>query len=648
MILILLLFLLIILHKFIYSFDFFKDTNKYNINYKEKYNIIEYNNLNSVGKINDHEIINQNYKTNNPEFVKLQKINNLDNFNNFILILDFPYFGGGTTFFLNTILSKYKDNQNFLIVRNFNKNIHFYINDEYKLKNIYFENDAIKLLHLNKNKIKKIFINSIIGHSKIFIDNILLLNSDVTSITHDYSLLYDNWQPSNFNNLFDNYTIVNSNINIINIKNLITQDINNLPIYDKYLEKGKQIIISPLPDYQNKFNKINTNNSKIVVGVVGNISNIKGRELIVELINNNLYDVYIFGNLFVDYDKQYSYKNINEFNDLLVKIKPNIWIEATKWPETYSYCLSLMFITNLPILYLYKDFISVIENRLINYEKAIVFNNIKQLIDNKIIEKNVQNYFYTIEPMIYYNEFWETYFGSNNNITINIDKKNIVLMTSKIIVSNEKLIYTEKRSIYSVNERFLQTINTIESIRKYIPNSYIILIDNSQLDDNMIIKLKEKTDHFINVTNNTELNYYTDVNEYKALGEISQQLFVYNIFLKNLDISKINYFFKISGRYFLNENFNYSIFDNQNNIFKKNNEVTDRNYYYTSFYKLNKNILEFYFSKLKEAMDNKEIYMNDKSDLEVIIPSLLKDKFTTVDNIGLTQIYSVWNKIDYI
>jgi hypothetical protein len=466
------LLLFIILYIFVYNIDFFKDTNKYNINYREKYNIKEYNNEN-LSNFDSKFLINQKFEPRNPEFIKLKKIDNLDKFNKFIIILDFPYLGGGTTFFLNSILSKYSQTNTFLIIRTFNANIHFYINDEFKLDSIFFDESAITLLHKNRLKIEKIFINSIIGHSKIFIDNLLLLNNDITSITHDYSLLYDIWQPENFNELFEGYKIINSNINIKIIKTLITQDINNLPIFDKYLEKGKDIVITSLPDYKNKLNKIISNNLKIVVGVLGHISNVKGRELIVELINNNLYDVYIFGNLFVDYDRQYTYSNITELNELLIKFKPNIWIEASKWPETYSYCLTLSMITELPILYLHKDFISVVENRLSKYPKAIEYSNIKQVIDNKLIEKHSQNYFYTISPIIYYNEFWEIYFSSKNNQPPIIETFNNTNIYKNGNVCFIHVCNIKTNDEYMGQKIFLDQINYIRTTKLYDKLDYI-------------------------------------------------------------------------------------------------------------------------------------------------------------------------------
>ena len=48
-----------------------------------------------------------------------------------------------------------------------------------------------------------------------------------------------------------------------------------------------------------------------------------------------------------------------------------------------------------------------------------------------------------------------------------IHNKNLVLITSKIIVSNAKWTYTSIRSTYTPEERAFQTFETIKSIRKY-------------------------------------------------------------------------------------------------------------------------------------------------------------------------------------
>lgn len=270
-----------------------------------------------------------------------------------------------------------------------------------------------------------------------------------------------------------------------------------------------------------------------------------------------------------------------------------------------------------------------------------------------LVKQHKQDYFYQIEPFIYFNEWWDNYFITKNNfniveITDKYINKNIVLVTSKLVVSNNVYSYTNNRSIYTKQQRFLQTINTIASIRKYIPDSYIVLIDNSTLNKIEYDTIKYKTDYFINITDNNMLNYYTNDHKLKLFGELLQQLCFYDNFFKKIDRNLIKNFFKISGRYFINDNFNFKNYDNDLNIFKKNESVTDRDYYYTSFYKLTPSILAEYFEQLNIILSEENLYNeNTVSDFEVVIPSKIKNK-TIITNLGVTQIFSVWNTIDNI
>lgn len=248
-------------------------------------------------------------------------------------------------------------------------------------------------------------------------------------------------------------------------------------------------------------------------------------------------------------------------------------------------------------------------------------------------------------------EHFIKYGFSENRIykLINLNNKNVVFITSKIYVSNTKFSYVDNRSVYTPDERYTQTIETIISIRNNIPNSYIVLFDNSVFTNNNYFNfLNNNVDKFINVTDDKFLNFYTDKYEYKAFADISQQLVFYNSFFKLVDIKTIKNFFKISGRYLINYSFNFNDYDNNNIIFKKNNNVTDRDYYYTCFYKLTPNIIHEYFDKLQMLIDNKHLYENNVSDLEVILPKMLIDKITLLQNLGITQRIAVFNTIENI
>jgi hypothetical protein len=231
---------------------------------------------------------------------------------------------------------------------------------------------------------------------------------------------------------------------------------------------------------------------------------------------------------------------------------------------------------------------------------------------------------------------------------IDLNNKNVVLITSKIYVSDKKFSYINIRSIYTVQERFEQTLETIFSIKKNIPESYIILIDNSEFNDKYYEILNKSVDKFINITNNDLLNFFTNEYEYKAFADISQQLLCYDIFLKYVDPKSIKYFFKISGRYLINDTFNFNTFDNENIIFKKNQDVVDRDYYYTCFYKLNSNFISEYFNNLKILIKNKHLYENDVSDLEVILPKLMIDKINLIDNLGILERIAVFKGLKNI
>ena len=113
-------------------------------------------------------------------------------------------------------------------------------------------------------------------------------------------------------------------------------------------------------------------------------------------------------------------------------------------------------------------------------------------------------------------------------------------------------------------------------------------------------------------------------------------------------MNSIQNFFKISGRYILNETFIFDNFNNDLNIFKKNNDVTNRDYYYTCFYKLNSKILPEYFNNLQTLLDNKHLYENDVSDIEVIVPKTIIDNITLIENLGITERIAVIKSVNNI
>jgi hypothetical protein len=646
------------------------NTNNNNYNFLKKFNTIKNTTIKNTNQnfntyIENKDVLFTKLYTSDTNEHKMCKINNdiLDILDNFILIIDFPNFGGGTTFFLNTIVTHFKNNNVFIIARNFNNMLQLSINDEYELINKYNTVESIHFLNEYKNKINKIFVNHTINHNKDFLNELFLINKKTTLITHDYYSLFNKAQP--YFEEFEKLSINNKAlIDINNYDLVISQNECNLNIFSKYY--NNKIYIVELPDFKKKDkliinNTTNTTNisntsntTNIIVGIIGAISIIKGRDVLEKIINffdNSSIKIIVFGDVNINnFHNFYKYNSISDLNLLLIKHKPNILLELSLWPETYSYSLSISMLTDLPIIYLKKPFLSVIEKRLSTYKKAHSFKNIQEL-KNLIINYN-QNYYYTIEENIYFDNFWNAYFSNSYNLTNNvhfnnINNKNIVLITSKIYVSKNPFSYVNNRSCYTPQQRLQQTFDTIKSIRKFIPDSYIILIDNSKFNYFECMFFKNTVDIFINITDNEFLNFYTDIFEYKAFAEISQQIHFFKLFLKN-DYSKIKNFFKISGRYLINEDFCYNNYDNDYNIFKKNIEVLDREYYYTCFYKLDKSILEEVNNILMELFNNKTNYMNNFSDLEVIFPNKIINKIKLIDKLGIVENIGVWEYIKNI
>ena len=591
-------------------------------------------------------------KRNNPNFRTLKIENNiyekLVEYDNILLIIDFPCFGGGCSFFLNTILSRYKKETTFLIVRNFNNKIYFYLNDEIIFEPYMDESGAIHLINHLKNKIQKVFFNSIVEHSITFINQILDLNFDSTILTHDYSLFFKKPQM-HYYEITDE--AVDYKLNIHRFNRVVSQHIGNLHTFGKYMNDYNNINISALPDYRNFEKKvINSNSNKFVIGIIGDISAEKGyyilHELHKKIQNKNNIEIIVFGKVHIkQIKKQYSYHTIVDLNKLLETHKPNILLELSLWPESFSFTLTLAMITNLPIFYQNKFYPCTVQRRLSLYHNAHCFDNIKDVTLKWLYSKS-QDYFYTIKPVIHFPPFWEYYFSNNNiqPITHVLNQNfNVVIVTSKIYTSLKPFSYAPNRSIYSKDERFNQVIVTIETIRKYIPDSFVILYDNSIFKDNEYQTLNNITDCFINHHNDEIVNELTNNCIHKLYGEISQTYKMLEYLRKHYNNMNIKNLFKITGRYKINDTFNYQQYNDENEmIFKRNNDVVDRAYYFTCFYKIGGKKLDYFHNIMEELFEDIQNEAYDYEDYEVVLPMLLYNQFKCVEHLGVTQDIAVW------
>ncbi len=180
----------------------------------------------------------------------------------------------------------------------------------------------------------------------------------------------------------------------------------------------------------------------------------------------------------------------------------------------------------------------------------------------------------------------------------------LVLITSLAKTPNTPLSYSNIRSVFTHDERFEQTKRSIQSVREKIEGAKILLIECSDLSDEQRDYFKNNCDYFYNLYEREDRDdFSTKVNsKYKTLGELTltTEAFKY-IFENNIEFKN---FYKLSGRYWINENFDINKFKN-----KKCHLNTDINclnnikYVSTCLYKLDYDYTVKWFNYLKDLFD---------------------------------------------
>lgn len=159
------------------------------------------------------------------------------------------------------------------------------------------------------------------------------------------------------------------------------------------------------------------------------------------------------------------------------------------------------------------------------------------------------------------------------------NKRNIVIITSVICPPQAFLSYTRTRSVFSPAQRYEQTLNSIRSVRKHIPNSWVILVECSLLNDQWENTLKTLTNKFVNLHKQDDLRQQVH-SPFKALGEITQTKHA----LAFVTLENVEHIFKLSGRYSINDNFKWSTFAQGKTVVKP--IFGSRDNVLTAFYKI--------------------------------------------------------------
>jgi dTDP-4-dehydrorhamnose reductase len=131
---------------------------------------------------------------------------------------------------------------------------------------------------------------------------------------------------------------------------------------------------------------------------------------------------------------------------------------------------------------------------------------------------------------------------------------NIFLITSAINPVNKPIDGGYTRSIFSVEQRMEQTLNTIKSIRCKVPDSMCIWVESTILTPEQEQIAKSNCELVFNLSENGLCSMYVN-GDNKSLGETMTLYFSLKYIFEN-DI-KFNTISKISGRYYLDDHYKF-------------------------------------------------------------------------------------------
>lgn len=129
----------------------------------------------------------------------------------------------------------------------------------------------------------------------------------------------------------------------------------------------------------------------------------------------------------------------------------------------------------------------------------------------------------------------------------------IFIVTSVINTGNVSWNYCKHRSLYGVEERYVQTLDTIDSIRKYSVDGKILLIEGGKLEENKLEQLKSLCDYLEYLGDDIETYNNCISSNCKGLGD-SWLILKGLLYIKKSGQMYRN-IYKISGRYQMNENY---------------------------------------------------------------------------------------------
>ena len=166
------------------------------------------------------------------------------------------------------------------------------------------------------------------------------------------------------------------------------------------------------------------------------------------------------------------------------------------------------------------------------------------------------------------------------------------------------MFYT-RWSVYSYQERLNQTVYTISSARKHIPNAYIVLLEGGTAQEKDIEYFKNIVDEYITVNVTPFL---------KSVGEFRLLHTYFNMESTKSKILECNSVSKLSGRYYLNDKFNFEKYTDRICV-KYRVDHNNLGGFETRYYKMPSHYFDTFLEKLNSMLED-ETFMTSYMDIE--------------------------------
>lgn len=219
----------------------------------------------------------------------------------------------------------------------------------------------------------------------------------------------------------------------------------------------------------------------------------------------------------------------------------------------------------------------------------------------------------------------------------------LLMIYDGIFYVTSAVCVNQRLSIYTDEERFEQTLGTINSIKKYCPNSKIYIIDVSTEDgfEKYLQQLSDAGTDVLYLGNNPDINHFSKCGM-RSQGELIALLTFLEWFEENkVDAKRV---YKVSGRYQLNDNFKLGLEHENSFVFLKSisswmspeeqSRTGMKKFYETRLYHMDYNLLNTYKDCMIKVLDS---CMKYNVNIEhAIYYAMQEQNIVELDKIGLT------------